>query len=357
MTERLMQALQGGLVRAWARRGILACMLWPLSICYGALFAVRRMLFQRGWFSTRRVDAVVVVVGNVMAGGTGKTPTVMALVKHLHLQNHVIGIISRGYGRSSVDCLEVFPDSSPRQVGDEPLLLRRATNSPVFVAQSRHTAALALLARYPQTEVIICDDGLQHYALYRDIEVCIFDDRGCANGWLLPAGPLRERWPRKALANVGQRDDRLLVLHTGTRPAFSGYTAQRRLARVAIRSDGSGVPIESLRTPGTRPLLALAGIGQPETFFSMLDALQLPVQRTIALSDHYSFDSYSRSIYAHYTIICTEKDAIKLWPVEPTALAIAMEMIVEPGFLVKLDTLLSELLEGKLSSRHGYKIT
>jgi tetraacyldisaccharide 4'-kinase len=235
--------------------------------------------------------------------------------------------------------------------------MRQTTGVPVFVDRSRHTAAQALLQKYPETDIIVCDDGLQHYGLYRDVEVCVFDNRGCGNGWLLPAGPLREDWPRKPLGIAGQQQDRFLILHTGDAPAFGGYKAQRTLAPFAILNDGSNVSLDRLRVPGEKPLLALAGIGQPEAFFAMLRALHIPLARTVELPDHYEFNSNSHSIYEGYTIICTRKDAVKLWQIEPSAVAVPLEMRLDPLLFLELDAHLSKLLPAKLSSRHGHKIT
>jgi tetraacyldisaccharide 4'-kinase len=335
----------------------LACSLWPLSQIYASLVTLRRYFYQWGWLKSRRANAVVVVVGNVLAGGVGKTPTVMAVVEHLLAQKYRPGIISRGYGRTTTACTEVLSNSFSQDVGDEPLLMHQTTGVPVFVARSRHAAAQALLQKHPETDIIVSDDGLQHYGLYRDVEICVFDNRGCGNGWMLPAGPLREAWPRKPIGIAGQRQDRFLVLHTGNVPAFGGYTAQRLLAPFAILHDGGTVSLDSLRIPGEKPLLAVAGIGQPEAFFTMLRALHIPLARTLALPDHYVFDSRSRSIFEGYTIICTQKDAMKLWQIETSAIAIPLEMKLDALLCLELDAHLSQLLPAKLSSRHGHKTT
>lgn len=354
----LRPALQRILLRAWTRRLGLASLLWPISLIFRCLVWLRRQLYGRGILKTQRVDAVVIVVGNVIAGGAGKTPTVMALVQHLHKQEQSVGVISRGYGRNNgAACIEVLNDAQPEDVGDEPLLIKRTCHAPVFVGPTRHAAATALLASYPQTRIIVCDDGLQHYALFRDLEICVFDDRGCGNGWLLPAGPLRERWPRIAVTRSGQSPDRLLVLHTGSQPAFAGYTAQRSLAPFAVGRDGVRVPLESLYAPGAKPLLALAGIAQPESFFAMLSALQLPLAKTLALPDHYYFDSASGIFHEGYRLICTEKDAAKLWPLVPDALAVPLVFEPEAAFFSALDAVLAPLLSTKLSSAHGHQTT
>jgi len=350
-------ALQGALLHAWKHRGWLATLLWPASQVFRALSMLRKVLYASGALKSHRVDALVVVVGNVIAGGAGKTPTVMALVGHLQAQKYSVGVISRGYGRSGDACLEVTAGSAPQDVGDEPLLVRRSTGVPVFVARTRYQAARALLARYPETRIIVCDDGLQHYALYRDLEVCVFDDRGCGNGWLLPAGPLREPWPRDSIGRTGQRDDRFLVLHTGTHPTFDGFTAQRSLAPYGVRCDGTRVDLNDLRADVTRPILAVAGIGQPEAFFAMLRALQLPLTETMALPDHYDFNSYNSTVYAGYSVICTEKDAAKLWQHVPQAVAIPLRLAIEPAFFAAVDECIAEQIAAKLSLAHGHTTT
>ena len=318
------------LQRAWLQRGALAWLLWPVSLAYGALTAARRAFYRVGVLGTERVGAPVVVVGNVIAGGSGKTPVVMAVVRHLQARGLKVGVVSRGYGRTTDDCREVHEDSDPREVGDEPALIRRSTGAPVFVARRRIEAARALLARHPGTQCIVSDDGLQHLALARDIEICVFDDRGTGNGWLLPAGPLRERWPRRCD----------LVLHTGARPAFAGFTAQRSLADAALRLDGTPVPLASLEG---RPLVAVAGIAKPEAFFQMLRERGLAPQQCIALPDHHDFTDWQAPSGTGYVLLCTEKDALKLWRRMPDALALPLLFQPEAGFFRALDAKLSSL--------------
>ncbi|MBC7681357.1 MAG: tetraacyldisaccharide 4'-kinase [Ferruginibacter sp.] len=312
------------LLRIWERRGWQAWLLWPLSLLYGLLAGLRRLLYRLRWKKSGRVRVPVVVVGNVVAGGSGKTPVVMALVQHWTARGVRVGVVSRGYGRSTTDCIEVRPDSLPSEVGDEPGLVRRNCNVPVFVARQRLEAAQALLAAYPGTQLIVCDDGLQHHALHRDLEICIFDDRGVGNGFLLPAGPLREAWPRPVD----------LVLHSGTNPAFAGWRARRALADYAVQADGRRIPLASLQNT---PLLAVAAIAQPEQFFSMLRLSGLLLAKTRALPDHYKFDSWIRLLNKRQTVVCTEKDAVKLWQHQPDALAVPLVLAIDPGFWAALD--------------------
>lgn len=325
------QALQ----RAWLRRGALAHLLWPLSLLFGTLAALRRSAYRMGLIKVERMPVPVVVVGNVVAGGSGKTPVVMAIVEHLRGCGLAPGVVSRGYGRSLSGCLEVRADSRATEVGDEPLLVAQSCRVPVFVASSRVQAARALLLAHPQTQVIVSDDGLQHHGLHRDVEICVFDERGTGNGWLLPAGPLREPWPRRVD----------LVLRTGTPRGIVGFEVRRRLAPLARRGDGTQVALAALKD---RPLKALAGIAKPEAFFAMLRAEGLQLAHTVALPDHHDFGNEPVREDG-CELICTEKDAVKLWRLQPKAWAVPLQLEVEPAFWAALD----RLLDAKLSSAHG----
>lgn len=328
----------------WTRRGLWAWSMWPLSLAFGLLSGLRRRLYQANWLKREQVDAIVVIVGNVMAGGVGKTPVVIELANHLRTQGWNVGVVSRGHGRTTKDCREVTAQGHPDQCGDEPLLIRRSAQVPVFVALRRADAAKALLAAYPATQVVLCDDGLQHYALQRDIEICVFDDRGVGNGWLLPAGPLREPWPRAID----------LVLHTGERPAFKGFVAPRTLAPHAVRADGSRLALATLMRPGAKPLRAVAAIAQPEKFFGMLRGVGLVLAETLPLPDHARLDDWPSQADARFTLLCTEKDAVKLWRHDPEALAVPLQVTIEPEFLYALDKLVRAQLSTKLSSTHGH---
>lgn len=318
--------------RTWQRRGALARLLWPLSQLYGALAAHQR---RSAAAHAQHAGLPTIVVGNVIAGGAGKTPVTQAIVGHLQRQGWKPGIISRGYGRSTVDCRPVLTLSDPEDVGDEPLLLARSTGVPVFVAQQRLEAAHALRAAHPEVNILVCDDGLQHTALARDVEICVFHDGGIGNGWQLPAGPLREPWPRAVDA----------VLHTGPAPADTPATQaifamQRRLADYAVRSDGRHVPLAQLKD---RPVHALAAVARPERFFAMLQEQGLQLQHTEALPDHYNFVSWYRPTDMHELLVCTEKDAVKLWPLQPDALAVPLALDIPQAFFDLLDQRLATL--------------
>jgi len=304
---------------------------------YGALVALRRWLYRRGWLRSEHPGRPVIVVGNVIAGGAGKTPVVIALVKHLQARGLRPGVISRGYGRSTHDCRAVQPDSPASEVGDEPALIARSVAGggtvPVFVAPRRITAARALLAAQPDTDVIVCDDGLQHLALRRDLEICIFNDQGIGNGFLLPAGPLREPWPRPVTATLhaGQPPRPL-----GSSPAFA---LQRSLADTAHNGHGQSIPLRSLAAQSPE---AVAAVARPESFFAMLAAQGITPAATQALPDHYDFESFSRTLENDKPLICTEKDAVKLWRTHPEAWAVPLKLQLPQAFWELLDAQLAK---------------
>lgn len=313
------------LQRAWTQRGLVARLLWPLSVLFGVAAALRRLLYASGMLTAARFPVPVIVIGNVQVGGAGKTPVVMALVEHLKSHGRQPGVLSRGHGRSQTQtCQEVHADSDPALGGDEPVLIRRRCGVPVFVSAERTRAAQALLQAHPQTDVLICDDGLQHLRLARDVEVVVFDPKGIGNGWLLPAGPLREPWPRKAD----------LVLSAS--PSGDQFAITRRLSDQAFTADGSAVDLSSLIG---RPLTAVAAIADPTAFFNMLRARGLNLTRTVALPDHDRFEAMAFDPGA--TLICTEKDAVKLWRRRPDALAVPLQCELDPAFFTALDQLLS----------------
>lgn len=332
----------------WARRGVTARLLWPVSAVYAALVALRRRLYQWGVLRTQRLPVPVIVVGNVVVGGGGKTPTVIALIEHLQARGWRPGVISRGYGRQGGGVLAVQDDTPAPLSGDEPALIRRRTGVPVFVAARRADAGRALLATHPQVNLLLCDDGLQHLALARDLAIAVFDERGVGNGWQLPAGLLREPWPPAAGSPF--RPDLLLQQHRpGARPPnlarpadLPGFVAERRLADTAWGPDGTHIPLEELRD---RPVTALAGIARPEAFFAMLRARGLNLTRTCPLPDHAaSQDYHALALAPGDVLLCTEKDAVKLFaecPPGVQAWAVPLALSPEPGFWAAIDALLT----------------
>ena len=169
-------------LRHWAKRGFVAGLLWPLSAVFAAIGALRRALYRSGLLSSRSLPVPVVVVGNIHVGGVGKTPLTIELLRALRAAGLRPGVVSRGYGRETEDVRLVEPDSAPREVGDEPLLLRWAGDAPVAVGADRLAAGRCLLSAHPEIDVILCDDGLQHYRLRRDVEIAVLDGyRGWGN--------------------------------------------------------------------------------------------------------------------------------------------------------------------------------
>lgn len=327
------------LPRVWLGRGPVAWALWPVSLVYGGLIALRRSAYAMGLFKAQRVPALVIVVGNVVAGGAGKTPVTIALAKHLLVRGFKVGVISRGHGRQTRDTRDVTSKSKPLDVGDEPLLIQQATGVPVWVGRARADAAMGLLQAHPEVQILLCDDGLQHLALARDIEICVMDERGIGNGWLLPAGPLRETWPRPVDA----------VLHSGSEVAAlsaGAFHAPRQLADHGLTADGQRIPLQSLTTGNAPPLHAVAGLARPEAFFEMLRQSGLPLASTTALPDHHDYRDWPAQ--PEKTWLCTEKDAAKLWAHEPGALAVPLVVTPVSGFWDMLDTRIDKLLKRQI---------
>lgn len=323
--------LQLRLPQVWTERGPFAWFLWPVSLVYGRLLALRRLLYRVGLLPTHRLPTMVIVVGNVVAGGAGKTPVTIALVKRLMSQGLRVGVISRGHGRQSRDTRAVLTDSRPEDVGDEPLLIHQSTGAPVWVGAARAEAGRQLIQAHPNTQVIVCDDGLQHLALARDIEICVMDERGAGNGWLLPAGPLREAWPRPVD----------LLVHSGPPLVPGGFQMERQLADHVLTREGQKVPMAHLKNI---PVNAVAGLAKPQAFFQMLRQAGLQLDHTLALPDHHDYRDW-QSFGSDKPLLCTQKDAAKLWPHEPAALTVPLQIKLDTAFWTALDALVAQRLK------------
>lgn len=294
---------------AWQNGGLLAQALRPLGLLFEALSELRALAYRRAWLKTEDLPVPVLVVGNWIVGGAGKTPTTLALLHLLQAQGRRVGVVSRGYGRQTDDTRLVTRDSQAAEVGDEPLLIHLRSGAPVAVGRDRVAAARALLAAHPQIDLLISDDGLQHWRLPRQLSVLLFDERGLGNGRLLPAGPLRQRRP---LSSEPQ-----LVLYNAAQPStpLAGHLAQRRLAGAVALADwwaGAPASLAQLQALAGRPVLAAAGMAQPQRFFDMLRALGLHIA-TLPLPDHYGFATLPWPEQTSDVLI-TEKDAVKLRP-------------------------------------------
>jgi tetraacyldisaccharide 4'-kinase len=292
----------------WLTRGVLARLLLPLAWFFGALTAARRALYRTGLLAAHKVDAPVIVVGNLIAGGAGKTPVVLALVELLRHRGYTPGVVSRGYG-GAVDGVLLLQASTPaRLAGDEPTLLHLRSRAPVAVGRDRVAAARALLHAHPEVDVLISDDGLQHWRLARDAQVLVFDERGAGNGWLMPAGPLRESMPDRL-------PPRTLVVYNAGAPTtpLPGGIGTRRLQGLVALADwrhggqASGAALDTLRG---RPVVAAAGVARPERFFSMLRERGLAIS-PLPLPDHHPYITLPWPADTP-DVVVTEKDAIKL---------------------------------------------
>jgi tetraacyldisaccharide 4'-kinase len=284
--------------RHWYRLSAVSILLYPLSLVFRLLVAVRRLLFKLGALPSVRLHIPVVVVGNLTVGGTGKTPLVLALAKALRRRGLRPGILSRGYGRASASPRSVAAGDEAERVGDEPLLLAERSGCPVWVGADRVAAARALCAAHPDCNIILCDDGLQHYRLQRDFEIAVEDERGLGNGLLLPAGPLREPAGRRVDAKV--RNER--------EPAH-GTFAMRLVAAGMYRVGDASAPLAPSELSGKK-LHAVAGIGNPGRFFATLSGMGLAFTAH-PFPDHHAFRASDLEFADCDFVLMTEKDAVK----------------------------------------------
>jgi tetraacyldisaccharide 4'-kinase len=289
-----------GLEHYWYSKNAVALALLPLSWVFCTQATLRHWLHLRGNPSRPRLPVPVIVVGNISVGGTGKTPLVIWLAELLKASGFKTGIISRGYGGKAAQWPQrVTGESDPYLVGDEPVLIAKRCHCPTVVAPRRTEAARALLAQY-DCDVLISDDGLQHYGLIRDIEIVVVDgDRGLGNGWCLPAGPLRER-------PVRLRDVDFVVTQGASDSA--DYTMMLR-GKCLVNLCDRGIT-RSLNKFLRKPVHAVAGIGNPARFFDRLTAGGLQIQAH-AFPDHHRFTKADIDFGDRRPVLMTEKDAVK----------------------------------------------
>ena len=292
-------SVQSWLNRIWYERGSPPWWMLPLSLTYGGVAGTRRYLYSRRLRRSIRVSCPVVVVGNLSVGGTGKTPLVCWLVARLAERGMKPGVVTRGYGGSSSSARLVSAADDPALVGDEPLLLARHTGAPVAVGRRRAAAAQLLVAQ--GCDVIVSDDGLQHYALARDCEIVVIDgDRRFGNGWLLPAGPLRESPVRLSAADA--------IVVNGGRALVEGAFSMRLEAKSVVAV--SGAAAKPLSAFAGQRVHAVAGIGNPDRFFNMLRAHGIEVIGH-PLDDHARLQAADIAFADDKPVLMTEKDAVK----------------------------------------------
>ena len=302
--------LQGQVRAAWQARGPLPLLMGPLALLHWTWRGLRRVLRALGLARPQRLPVPVVVVGNLLVGGTGKTPLVIDLVAALRARGWHPGVVARGVGGGAPIPVDVEPASDPAQCGDEPLLVRCVTGAPVAVGRDRVAAARLLLSLHPSCNLIIADDGLQHRRLARDFEIAVLSRAGLGNGWLLPAGPLRD--PPARLRSVDA-----VVLHGEVPPVrihspfYRMSTAIRdATCMVAPERQVALADLAREQQEHNLRLLALCAIGAPERFFAQLRAWGLRID-TLALPDHARIDATLVPQGRYDRVLVTEKDAVK----------------------------------------------
>ncbi len=298
---------------------------------------MRRLAYRLKIFKTHRLSVPVIVVGNITVGGTGKTPMVIWLAQYLKKMGLRPGIVSRGYGGSAKYWpQQVLPGSDPTAVGDEPVLIARRTDCPVSVGPDRAVAALAL-QRYVDCDVIISDDGLQHYALGRDIEIAVVDgERGFGNGFCLPAGPLRER-----VGRLGKVD---MVVSNGTTGPGRYIMQLGNIEVVNLLDPSQTRKLDDFREEDR--VYAMAGIGNPERFFKQLENAGISIER-VGFPDHYKYTKADLEIAGDATVLMTEKDAVKCRRfAKPQHWYVRVDAQLHDAFAIRLSKLIKDLIDG-----------
>ncbi len=337
-----MKRLEARLHDLWNRRTLASDLLLPLSWLYAGAAAWRARQARRS--APARAPVPVVVVGNILVGGTGKTPVVIALCRALAARGWHPGVVSRGYGTPGGPEPRLSRDGAgAERLGDEPALIARATGVPVAVHPRRPHAIAALLHAHPAVDLIVSDDGLQHLAMARDVEIIVQDRRGIGNGRRLPAGPLREPPARLARADWIIDND----TDAPSRPGAIGM----RLQPVRVEHLASGRVFawdDWLREHAGTSCSAAAAIGQPQRFFDMLAAAGVRLARTLPLPDHHDYRDDPLRHLPPGPVLVTAKDAVKCAvPGDPRLWAVhVVAIFTDPAWIDALDERLRAVREG-----------
>jgi tetraacyldisaccharide 4'-kinase len=315
----------------------------PFALLFALLSGFRRFCYRAGLLRAVALPVPVVVVGNLVVGGAGKTPLTLALAEGLRQAGWRPGLVSRGYGRKGKAPQPVFPHSSPTEVGDEPVLLATRSGLPVWVGRDRAAAGAALLAAHPEVNLLLCDDGLQHYRLRRDVEIAVFDERGVGNGHLLPLGPLRE--PRSRLGGV----DAVVFndVSGSLAPDFGDLPAPNfnmRLVPGMFYRLGHPAERTAAAELAAKKLHAIAGIGNPERFFRTLAQLGLQFVPH-PFPDHHAYRPADLAFPPGEVILMTEKDGVKCAAFNPPDAWVLPVTAELPSALI--DLLLEKLKNGR----------
>lgn len=327
--------------RYWDTKNGVSLLLWPLSMLFAVVAATRRLLYRTGLMHTRRFAVPVLVVGNITVGGTGKTPLVIWLAEYLRRQGWKPGIVSRGYGGEARHWpQQVRADSDPASVGDEAVMLAASTGCPMCVGPDRPAAVEALLA-HTDVNIVISDDGLQHYALARDLEIAVLDGaRRLGNGFLLPAGPMRE--PRSRLSSVD------IVIANGQ--GEQGECSMKLFQPVVRELHGNQRAELSVFTG--RAVHAVAGIGNPQRFFDLLRRHRIEVIPH-AFADHHPFRAADLAFDDALPILMTEKDAVKCRRLAcHDAWVVRVDAQPDAGFVHRLNSALKDIVDGQKTAGH-----
>ena len=289
-------------MRHWHRRGAVAWLLWPVSLVFGLLVFLRKAFYTLRIFGSTHPGIPVIIVGNISVGGSGKTPLVLWIAELLKGKGWSPAIVSRGYGairEKDAPPRAATIASRAEEVGDEPILLSRRSGCPVWVGADRARVIAALRDAHPDVDIVILDDGLQHYALRRDLEIAVVDARGLGNGFLLPAGPLRE--PRIRLRTVDA-----VVTHGGGSKGHAMHLEGDTVHRMSDSRER-----QPLKAFAGQKVHAVAGIGDPNRFFLHLGKAGIKVLPH-PFPDHHAFSAAELEFGDELPVLMTEKDAVKL---------------------------------------------